>query len=127
MENVQNLTTEELLARLEALRIENEALKANKGKKERRKFYASKKGAIGVGPGVVRAFGVVLYLEEWNRLFQLLGIEAPQAFTEFVNANKSQLSLSKPEGFESPFIAELKRRSAAKKAAQNTTPSVQQA
>lgn len=78
-------TVEQLMAELEAARIENAKLKANQKKEGTISFKVSAKGAVSVY-GLGR-FPVTLYDGQWSRFFTKI-----DELKAFIEANKSLLT-----------------------------------
>lgn len=110
-DNNNNLTVEQLIARIAELEAQVQA-----GKKHREPMKVSKSGGITVGAAQVGVFGVTLYYPQWERLCSLLGIEVPASLVTFMEAHKSELRFEKPQGHQSKLLAGLKERVAARKA-----------
>lgn len=86
MNNVTNLTPEQLIAALEAARAENELLKAKDAKRQTLTMKVSEKGAMSLyGMG---RFPISLYAQQWERIFT-----AQEEIKAFLAANKGKLAV----------------------------------
>lgn len=80
------MTNEELQAQIEALKAQNQALVAEKAKRQKITVKVSQKGAVSVY-GLGR-FPVTLYGGQWERL-----LSESQNILDFINTNRDALAV----------------------------------